>query len=173
MRNRTIWQRRGLVLAIPSVLLALGTACSDDELTGSRASVASVSLSPAGATMLTGDRLRITATLLDSDGNTLLSRPIVWSSSDGGVASVDETGFVTAVAEGGATITATSEGVAGSTSLAVELKPQPVGFVGYANPSTRLTACGICHTEEQAEWKGTTHSVAWAGLQSDDRADGA
>jgi len=171
MRNRTIWQRRGLAVAVISVLLVLVTACTEDELTASRASVASVSLSPAGATMLTGDRLRLTATLLDADRDTLLSRQIAWSVSDEGVASVDETGLVTAVAAGAATVTATSEGIAGSMLLSVEKKPEPVGFIGYADPAARFTACGICHAEEQTEWRGTNHSEAWAGLQTSDLAE--
>lgn len=44
------------------------------------------------------------------------------------------------------------------------------GFVGYADPSDddKLTFCGACHGEPQAQWEGTAHADAWAGLQQSD-----
>jgi hypothetical protein len=142
VRGRIYRQGGVLVAAVPAVLWVLGVACGEDEVTGSLASVASVKLSPAGATMRVGDRLRITATLLNSQGDTLVPRAIVWSTSNVGVAAVDETGLVTAISEGDATIEATSEGISGSALLSIELEPQPVGFIGYADPAARLTVCG-------------------------------
>lgn len=41
------------------------------------------------------------------------------------------------------------------------------GFVGYADPSDddKLTVCGACHSDYQAQWERTGHAFAWAGLQ--------
>lgn len=39
-------------------------------------------------------------------------------------------------------------------------------FLGYSNVETGLTTCGNCHVEKQADWEGTAHADAWAGLQS-------
>jgi predicted CXXCH cytochrome family protein len=46
------------------------------------------------------------------------------------------------------------------------------GFVGYADPSdgSKLTFCGACHTDLQAQWIETAHAGAWAGLQESDHA---
>ncbi|MFP4622897.1 MAG: cytochrome c3 family protein [Gemmatimonadota bacterium] len=46
------------------------------------------------------------------------------------------------------------------------------GFVGYADPSDddKLTVCGACHRDAQAEWETTGHADAWAGLQSSEAA---
>jgi predicted CXXCH cytochrome family protein len=47
-------------------------------------------------------------------------------------------------------------------------------FVGYSDPTDaddpNLTVCGNCHIGQQAEWEGTAHADAWAGLQSSDHA---
>ncbi len=40
------------------------------------------------------------------------------------------------------------------------------GFLGYFTVSEKQTNCGNCHVEHQAEWKGTAHAQAWAGLQA-------
>ena len=52
-------------------------------------------------------------------GNDLSGRAVTWSSSDGGVANVDDTGLVTALAEGSATVTATSESQSGTAAISV------------------------------------------------------
>ena len=59
------------------------------------------------------------AIVTDVHGNPMTA-DVVWSSSDESVATVDQTGLVTAVAGGNATITATADGVVGTASLAVE-----------------------------------------------------
>jgi hypothetical protein len=38
------------------------------------------------------------------------------------------------------------------------------GFLGYYDPSTKLTSCGNCHSGVQAEWETTAHSDAYATL---------
>jgi len=38
------------------------------------------------------------------------------------------------------------------------------GFLGYYDAATKLTTCGNCHVETQADWEGTKHSQAWADL---------
>lgn len=81
--------------------------------------VASLAVSPDTATISVGEALQLTATARDSSGAALPSRPIVWASSDSGVATVDQAGSVTGVAPGAATITATSEGEAGTARVSV------------------------------------------------------
>src|SRR5437899_6183513 len=81
--------------------------------------VATVTVTPAIATLLTGATLQLTATPRDALGNPLSGRVVTWSSNALSVASVTGTGLVTGVAVGFATITATSEGVSGSAAITV------------------------------------------------------
>ena len=37
-------------------------------------------------------------------------------------------------------------------------------FLGYFTASDKLTACGNCHAEKQADWANTKHAQAWADL---------
>jgi len=82
--------------------------------------VATVSVSPTTVDMIAGDTEQLQVTLSDATGVTLTGRTITYASSSGAVAAVSSTGLVTAVGAGSATITATSEGRSGSTSLTVE-----------------------------------------------------
>src|SRR5688572_29092769 len=38
-------------------------------------------------------------------------------------------------------------------------------FLGYSDADEKLTTCGNCHVGQQAEWVGTAHADAWAGLK--------
>ena len=67
--------------------------------------VTSITLSQSTATLITGENLTLTATIVPDE---VESRDISWSSSNTSVATVDTMGKVTAVAPGTATITATA-----------------------------------------------------------------
>ena len=81
--------------------------------------VASVSVAPSSATVPVGQSVQLTATPKDANGNALSGRAVTWSSSNTSVANVDGSGLVTAAAAGSATITATSEGQSGTSSITV------------------------------------------------------
>ncbi len=87
------------------------------------APVATVSMSPTTASLVTGDTMTFTATPRDSAGTALGGRTITWSSSNTSVAKVSSSGLVTAVATGSATITATSEGKTGTAGVTVTAPP--------------------------------------------------
>src|SRR5438876_146252 len=87
------------------------------------ASVASVAVAPATASLTVGQTMQLTATPKDSAGGTLTGRTVMWSSSNPSVATVSGSGLVTSVVVGTATITATSEGKAGSATVTVTLVP--------------------------------------------------
>src|SRR5439155_24384886 len=82
-------------------------------LTVTSVPVASVSLSPATATIRVGQTMQLTATPKDSAGNTLTGRTVTGASGNTSVASVSGSGLVTGVVAGKATVTATSEGHGG------------------------------------------------------------
>lgn len=81
--------------------------------------VGGIDVAPLEATLEPGGTQQFVATITDLHGNPV-SADVAWSSSDENVATVDQFGFVTAVAEGTAIITATSERVSGSATLTVE-----------------------------------------------------
>jgi uncharacterized protein YjdB len=79
--------------------------------------VKSVTVAPSNPTVDVGKTQQFSATVVDvTDKET--SRPVTWSSSNPQVASIDATsGLATVLAAGTTTITASSEGVDGSTTL--------------------------------------------------------
>ncbi len=86
-------------------------------------SVASVDVMPDPATVVVGQTVQLTATPRDASGNALSGRVVSWSSSDAVVATVNNTGLVSGVGVGSATITATSEGQSGTTAISVVTGP--------------------------------------------------
>src|SRR5438128_158131 len=117
-------------------------------ITGSQppAPVATVTLTPASATVNEGQTLQLTATLKDANGNVLIGRSITWSSSNASAAGVSGTGLVTGVTAGSATIAATSEGQSGTSAITVVHMPvasvtvTPASGTVSAGSSVQLTA---------------------------------
>jgi trimeric autotransporter adhesin len=81
-----------------------------------------VRVTPNAATLPVGSQTQLVVTLLDPAGRPLTGRAIDFTSSSLNVASVSASGLVTAVGEGTATITITSEGVSTTTRITV---PKP------------------------------------------------
>src|SRR5439155_997047 len=83
------------------------------------APVASVTVTPASASVPTGLTFQLTATLKDANGNTLTGRTVTWASSNTAVATVSGSGLVSGATVGPATITATSEAQSGTAAITV------------------------------------------------------
>src|SRR6266699_3538713 len=88
-----------------------------------RAPVASVAVSPATASPQVGQTAQLSATPKDSGGAALTGRTVTWTSGNTSMVTVSSSGLVKGVAAGTATITATSEGKAGSAAVTVTLVP--------------------------------------------------
>jgi len=99
--------------------------------------VAGVVVTPPSQVIKVGQKFQFQAQPVDADGNPLSGRVITWSSSDATIASVDNTGLVTGVAVGPATITATSESKSGS--AAVSVGAQTAATITVAPPSVSIT----------------------------------
>ena len=69
--------------------------------------------------------MQLQAVTLDANGATLTGRHIAWATSDVAIATVSSSGVVTGLAEGDATVTATSETKSGSAAVTVQAVPQP------------------------------------------------
>src|SRR5688500_9160046 len=70
-------------------------------------------------TLVPGDTTQLDAVTLDANGNVIIGRTIAWSSTNATVATVSETGLVTALTSGTAAIIATSEGKTDQAALTV------------------------------------------------------
>ncbi|HEV2130959.1 MAG TPA: Ig-like domain-containing protein [Longimicrobiaceae bacterium] len=93
------------------------------SVTVQNVSVATVSVTPGAATRKVGESVQLQATTYDAAGNVLTDRAVRWTSSNPNVASVNASGRVSALRPGSVTITATSEGRAGTASVTVESAP--------------------------------------------------
>ncbi len=122
-----------------------GTAADTSQVTitgGSTVPVATVTVSPATASVAVGATVQLTATTKDANGNVLTGRTITWSSSATGMATANSSGLVSGVAAGSATITATSEGKSGTATITVTAAtPPPVATV-TVSPASASVAVG-------------------------------
>ncbi len=83
--------------------------------------VRAVTVSPAADTLLAlGDTVRLAGEAADGNGRAVSGARFSWASSDTLIAMVDETGLVTAVANGLASVTATSGSVSDTARILVE-----------------------------------------------------
>ena len=112
--------------------------------------VSRVVVSPSVAQVNRGFTLQLTAVAQDSAGNPLTGRVIVWTSSDSTAASVSQTGLVTGKVDGQLTITATTEGKSGSSTVTVSgnvlsINPQPAGTLSGAllSPQPTITVIDV------------------------------
>jgi hypothetical protein len=101
-----------------------GTVTGNGTLTVTAATLMSIEVSPAAASVANGLTQQFTATGVFSDNTTQdLTTQVTWTSSDSAVASVSNAagsnGLATATGVGSATVSATSGAVTGSTTLTV------------------------------------------------------
>jgi len=150
------------------------------------APVASVTVTPATATLAVGQTVQLAATPKDSAGTALTGRTVTWTSGNPSVATVNSNGLVTGAAAGSATITAMSEGRTGSATVTVALVPVASVVVSPAPatvPSkgtvqlsvTLKDATGTTLTGRLVTWTSsapTIMTVSSTGLVSD-LADGS
>ncbi len=136
--------------------------------------VASVTVMPASATVLVNATVQLTATMRDASGAVLSGRAVTWETSDAGVATVSATGLVRGIVAGQATITARSEGQAGSAIVTVQIPPVATVTVTPVSPSisvggtvqmtaTLRDASGAVLTGRTITWETTAAGVAGVG----------
>jgi alpha-tubulin suppressor-like RCC1 family protein/uncharacterized protein YjdB len=85
-----------------------------------KTTVGAVRVVPAANPLLPGETQPFTVELSNTLGNRIFSRPVTWASDDAAVATVSPDGLARGVAVGTTQITATVEGVRGSTGLSVQ-----------------------------------------------------
>lgn len=81
--------------------------------------VAAVTVSPGTVSLTVGATQQLSATPRDAGGTALTGRSVSWTSSDQTKATVTQSGLVTALAVGTATVSATSEGKQGTVQVTI------------------------------------------------------
>jgi len=133
--------------------------------------VATIDVTPNRAAMVPGGRTRLRVSLKDATGVVLSGVPIAWRSSDTTVAAVSDSGDVSALKLGTATISASAESATASSAIVVS--PAPVGSVAVSLASssvqvggtTQATALvkdstGAVVTDRAVTWSSSAPSVA-------------
>ena len=158
-----------LVRHAAAAALGFLAACGGGDSTAPCA-VSAITVAPNTASLRTGGTSQHTATL---DASNCTTAPtVLWSTGDAGVATVSNTGLVTAVAAGATTISATVGSVSGAVNVTVTAAvatvstslSQSVVFVGttlrpVATASTRA-AGGTVVTGRTVTWSSTNTAVA-------------
>ena len=109
----------GVAPGTASVSASVGTVSGASTVTVTAAPVATVTVTPNPATVARTKTVQLTATLKDAAGNVLTGRTVTWSSNNLLVATVNNSGVVTGVFVGNATVIASSEGKTGTTLVTV------------------------------------------------------
>src|SRR6266404_4696221 len=81
--------------------------------------VTTVTVAPTSASVVAGATTTLVATVKDQNGNVMTGQTVTWSTDNTTAATVNSSGVVTGVAAGSATITATSSGKSGTSSITV------------------------------------------------------
>jgi PGF-pre-PGF domain-containing protein len=97
-----------------------------------------IAITPSAITLAKGDTATFTATAFDQDGCEMPDAEIEWECSDETVGEVDGTGFFAAFTAGTATVTATANGVTGTTEI--EVTDESTGVV--VSPSAIILDVG-------------------------------
>jgi hypothetical protein len=96
-----------------------------------RIAAATVTVDPAQAIIGIGGSIRLTATVLDGNGEPLSRQP-TWTSASTSVATVNADGTVTGIAEGTVQITATVDDAQGTALIEVSATPPPATPTGVS-----------------------------------------
>ena len=112
-------------LKVNAVFGALSNVATGTTAAAAALPAASVSVSPATASVSAGSTVQLSGTPKDSLGRALTGGTVTWATSNAGVASVNAAGLVTGVSAGTATITATSGGKSGNATVSVTAQQPP------------------------------------------------
>jgi Bacterial Ig-like domain (group 2) len=115
-RNRNFRLLSGLIAILA---LTLGVGCRGFFV---NPTLSTLTIGPTTPTFQQGSTLQMAATGTYNDGSTKdLTSSAFWSTSDSTIASINNTGLVTGVSVGTATITAASGTISGSTTVTISL----------------------------------------------------
>ncbi|WP_332879699.1 Ig-like domain-containing protein [Massilia sp. S19_KUP03_FR1] len=121
---------KGIAAGSSALTASFGGQTANAQATTTAATVTSISVTPATASIAVGATQQFIAVATYSDGVTgVITNSAAWTSSNNGVAAVLATGLATGATAGATTITATLGAQAGSGNLTVTALPVPVTFI--------------------------------------------
>ncbi len=147
-------------------------------VTVSSVPVATVQVTPVNPSLNVNGTLGMTATMRDASGNILTGRPVTWATANSNIATVDNAGVVTANATGSTTVSATSEGQTGSTTITVATVPvanvtvTPNAPQLFPNDQLQLTAIARDASGNQLFGRPVTWNSNNAGVATVDGSSG-
>ena len=157
-------KRNNLILTAMLTIALCFTACSSsDEPENSEIAVTSVTLNKTTLTLAVGDNETLTATIAPTNAT---NKTVTWSSSNNSIATVDNNGKVSAIAEGTATITAKSANNKTAT-CAVTVRLNEIAVESISLNKTELSMA-IGENEVLTATitpNNATGTVAWVSLQ--------
>jgi plastocyanin len=155
------------------ITASLNAVSGSTTMTVSAAALQSITVTPASPSVPNGETQQFTATGTFSDNSTQnLTNSVTWASATTSVATINAAGLATAVAQGTSKITASLNGVSGSTTMTVSPAVLQSIAVTPANPSVakglteQFTATGTFSDHstqdltDSATWSSGTTSVA-------------
>ncbi|MEO7963667.1 MAG: Ig-like domain-containing protein, partial [Gemmatimonadaceae bacterium] len=159
----------GVSLGSATIRASIGSVSGAADVNVQNVPVASVSVTPATATVVAGGTVSLVVTARDGSGNVLSNRPATFVSSAPQFATVDANGVVSALSTGSATVTATVEGKSASSAITVSAPPPaPVASVTYTLNSSSLnvgqTTAGVVHTFDANGVELTGRAVTFASV---------
>jgi hypothetical protein len=109
--------------------------------------IASISVTPTIDTLIVGETVQLTATARDANNN-VVTRPVTWTSTNASVASVSNSGLVTAIGDGVVTISASADGRSASANITVwgpcrTILAPPIAVGQTINGSLATTDCKL------------------------------
>ena len=114
------------------------------------ATVATVTVEPATASIVAGETQQFTATARDAAGNVLTGRAVTWSSSDATIASINNDGLAAGHTRGDVAIAALIEGVSGTAALSVRMADLTVSAVDVPARVRKGETLNVAATIENA-----------------------
>lgn len=173
-RSRRSRPRAYALLGAGLVSLLLAGGCKGDGPSAADRAVSRVVVTSSAATVEVGRTLQLTAAAFDRRDRQLSGQSFTWASSSDAVATVSPDGLVTGKAGGPVTITATTQGVAGTLALTVSQQPAARVAVSPAFASVdaggttplraaALTAAGDTVRGAEIAWSSTAGAVATVG----------
>ncbi len=153
------WRPRALLLVLAGLVSCSENPTGNEQPTPTTVSVSTASLSFSAV----DDTARVSATVLDQNGEALSGAQVSWSSSDLEVVTVSGSGLVTATGNGNATVTAASGDARGAVSVEVEQVPVRLRFTPdpVALPEVADTVTVVARLVDRNDNPMPTGPVTW------------
>ena len=140
-------------------------------VTNESTAVASVVITPANPSIMVGNDVQFTATMKNAQGTVLSGKTVTWGSSNYLVGyQMNMTGLVNGRSAGTSVISATSEGVTGTTVLTVGAPAASVAYVGVTpTPSTIAVGGTVQLSAQLRDASGnilTGRTITWSSANS-------